>query len=82
MNDTRQMPNKAWNGEFLSFFVGCQGNRPLLAGGLTPGIKQKSHIWLSHVASVVMVKQQDDDKKLLKLAAAEKLSFFKKLKFD
>jgi hypothetical protein len=30
--------------------------------------KAKSHIWLFHVASVVMVKQQDGDKKGLLLA--------------
>jgi hypothetical protein len=41
----------------------------MLAGGLTSG-RKKSHIWLFHVASVVMVKQQDGDKN-------HKIPFFK-----
>jgi hypothetical protein len=50
--------------------MGCQSNQPLLAGGLTPGIKQKSHIWLSHITYVVIVKQQDGDKKTIAKAVA------------
>jgi hypothetical protein len=30
---------------------------------LTSGIKKKSHVWLFHVASVVMLKKQDGDNK-------------------
>jgi hypothetical protein len=39
-----------------------QSNQPLLAGGLTSGVKQRAiSVCLFHVASVLMVKQQDGD---------------------
>jgi hypothetical protein len=47
----------------ISTYMGFQSNQPLLAGGSTSGIKQKNHIWLFHVNTVVIVKQQDGDKK-------------------
>jgi hypothetical protein len=43
--------------------MGCQDNQPLVAGGLTSGIKQKPYLAVSYYVPLVIVKQQDGDKK-------------------
>jgi hypothetical protein len=63
MNDPRQMPDSAWNCECL-FLNGVPEQPSPTCRWLDIWHKTKGHIWLPHIASVIIVKQQDGDKKL------------------